>query len=147
MTAHATGRHIGLLDMMVVGQGPEYVESMVVGALDFRKRRRRTGRGIRARTEHWTASVRGIPGFRDASKAPSGQTESSPVLGEFALEEESTQLARALVGVWAESETELRDAVQRRTWAPTAARHGATPHRRPFRGPSGQLEEAVDAHC
>ena len=137
MAAHAAGRHIGLLDMVVL-QGPEYVESMVVGALDFRKRASSGARDtLNAELDR---SVRGIPGFRDASKAPSARLKGA-VLGEFAQGDVS--LARALVGVWAELEAELRDAV-RTQLAPDGCGDGATPSGAvPWT--DSQFEEAVDA--
>ena len=104
MTAEATGRHIGLGDL-VVGAGPEYAESLVGHALEFR---RQASRGARTALDRALDRCVRVNGFRDASKAPSASLK-VPVLD--ALVDEEAPLASALLGVWAESRLELRDAV------------------------------------
>ncbi len=104
MTAEASGRHIGL-GALVVGAGPEYAESLVGHALEFRGQ---ASRGARTALDRALDRCVRVNGFRDASKAPSAPLK-VPVLD--ALVDEEAPLARALLGVWAESRPELRDAV------------------------------------
>ena len=105
MTAHASGRHIGL-GALLIGGGPEYAESLVASTLEFRGKASSAARNSLDRA--LDGCVR-INGFRDASRAPSGPLK-GPVLD--ALAEENAPFAQALLGVWAESKPELRDAVR-----------------------------------
>ena len=137
MAANAAGRHVGLWDMVFL-QGPEYVESMIVDALDFRKQASNGARDtLNAALDR---SVRGLPGFRDASKAPSARLKGA-VLGEFALGD--TSLTQALVGVWAESEAKLRDAVRTHLGADACADDETQTDVLPWT--DSELEEAVGA--
>ncbi len=104
MTAEASGRHIGL-GALVVGTGAEYAESLVVRTLEFRGK---ASRGARTALDRALDGCVRVNGFRDASKAPSAPLK-VPVLD--ALVDEEAPLARALLGVWAESRPELRDLV------------------------------------
>ena len=105
MAAFTAGRHIGFGNM-VVSAGPDYAESLVVSALEYR---RRASKGARnALNRELTDRVR-LNGFRDASKAPAARLK-DPVIA--ALFEDDDPLARALIAVWAESKPELRGAVK-----------------------------------
>ena len=133
MTAHAAGRHIGL-GALVVGNGPEYAESLVASTLEFRGK---ASRGARTALDRALDGCVRINGFRDASRAPAGPLK-GPVLD--ALEEESTQFARALLGVWADSKSELRDAVREFLGDDSAAGPSGTDGR-PWT--AGELKDAV----
>ena len=75
MTAEATGGHIGL-GALVVEAGPEYAESLVVRALEFRGNASMGAGSALGRALDDCVRVRG---FRDASKAPSAPLK-APVL-------------------------------------------------------------------
>ena len=135
MAADAAGRHIGL-GALVIEAGPEYAESLVVSALDFRGR---ASKGARSTLDRELDSHVRINGFRDASKAPSGPLK-APVLE--ALVDDNTPLVRALLGVWVESRPELRDAVSGylNGGAATGSANADSPS-----WSAGALDEAVQA--
>ena len=135
MAADAAGRHIGL-GALVIEAGPEYAESLVVSALDFRGR---ASKGARSTLDRELDSHVRINGFRDASKAPSGPLK-APVLE--ALVDDNTPLVRALLGVWVESRPELRDAVSGylNGGAATGSANADSPS-----WSTGALDEAVQA--
>ncbi len=104
MAANAAGRKAGL-GHLVVGTGTEYAESLVGRTLEFRKQASNGARNALDRA--LDSSVR-VNKFQHASKAPvTWLTE--PILD--ALDDDNVALAAALLGVWAESEPELRDVV------------------------------------
>ena len=105
MSAEAAGRHIGLADL-VLGGGPEYAESLVTSALEFRQK---ASKGTRAVLDRALDDCVRVNGFRDASRAPSGPLK-APVLD--AIEEDRGNVTSALLGVWAESKPGLLRAVR-----------------------------------
>ena len=135
MAAHANGRHIGL-GALVVRAGPEYAESVVVRALEFRGS---ASTGARGALNRALDSYVRVNGFRDASRAPSGPLK-TPTLD--ALTDENAAFARALFGVWAESMPDLRDAVREYLEGGGKAAGSPDPDGRPWS--AGELEEAVN---
>ena len=121
----------------MVGGGPEYAESVVVRALEFRGKASSAARIALDRA--LDSGVR-VNGFRDASKAPSGPLK-TPTLE--ALVEECSTLLQALLDVWAESMPELLGAVSEHL-----VKNGGAPNSPDWDGrpwSAGELEDAVDA--
>ncbi len=135
MAAHANGRHIGL-GALVVRAGPEYAESVVVRALEFRES---ASTGARSALNRALDSHVRVNGFRDASRAPSGPLK-APTLD--VLADENAAFARALLGVWAESMPDLRDAVRGYLEGDGKAAGPPDPDGRPWS--AGELKEAVN---
>ena len=135
MAAHAAGRQVGL-GAMVLGAAPDYAESVIARALEFRAN---ASRGARNALDRELDNCVRVNNFQHASKAPVSWLK-GPVMD--ALEEDRGNVAAALLGVWAESRPELRDAVSEHLDG--GAANGST-SAASLSWSLGELDEAIQA--